>query len=131
MVDEVLNLPENSRVMILAPVVSERKGEHVQLLQGLQAKGYIRARIDGELCELDDPPSLALRKKHTIEVVVDRFKVRDDLAQRLSESFENALNLSGALFILDEKLSRNSISVVFGNVNTFKFSVIIISNIFI
>ena len=97
MVDEVLNLPADSRVMILAPVVSERKGEHVQLLQGLQAKGYIRARIDGELCELDDPPPLALRKKHTIEVVIDRFKVRDDLAQRLSESFENALNLSDGL----------------------------------
>lgn len=97
MVDQVLSLPQESKVMILAPVVRDRKGEHVQLLQQLQAKGYVRARIDGELCELDSPPKLVLRKKHTIEVVVDRFKVRDDLAQRLSESFENALNLGEGL----------------------------------
>ncbi len=97
MVDQVLSLPEDSKAMILAPVVRERKGEHVQLLQQLQAKGYVRARIDGELCELDSPPVLALRKKHTIEVVVDRFKVRADIAQRLSESFENALSLADGL----------------------------------
>lgn len=100
MVDYVMALPEGSRAMILAPVVRERKGEHVQLLQQLQAKGYIRARIDGELCELDSPPTLALREKHSIDVVVDRFKVRADLAQRLSESFENALNLTDGLVIL-------------------------------
>lgn len=97
MVDEVLSLPLDTKAMILAPVVRDRKGEHVQLLQQLLAKGYVRARIDGQLCELDSPPVLALRKKHTIEVVVDRFKVRDDLAQRLSESFENALNLAEGL----------------------------------
>lgn len=97
MVDEVLSLPADSRAMILAPVVRERKGEHLQLLQQLQAKGYIRARIDGEIYELDDPPTLSLRKKHTIEVVVDRFKIRPDIAQRLSESFENALNLAEGL----------------------------------
>ena len=97
MVDNVLSLPVDTKAMILAPVVRDRKGEHVQLLQQLQAKGYVRARIDGELCELDSPPPLALRKKHTIEVVVDRFKVRADLAQRLSESFENALNLADGL----------------------------------
>lgn len=97
MVDQVLSLPLDTKAMILAPVVRDRKGEHVQLLQQLQAKGYVRARIDGELCELDAPPALALRKKHTIEVVVDRFKVRADLAQRLSESFENALNLADGL----------------------------------
>ena len=100
MVDEVLALPEDSKVMILAPVVRERKGEHVQLLQQLQAKGYVRARINGELCELDDPPTLSLRKKHTIEVVVDRIKVRADVAQRLSESFENALNLADGVALL-------------------------------
>lgn len=94
MVDQVLTLPLDSKVMILAPVVRERKGEHVQLLQQLQAQGYVRARVDGELCELDSPPKLGLRTKHTIEVVVDRFKVRPDIAQRLSESFENALNLA-------------------------------------
>ncbi len=86
--------------MILAPVVRERKGEHVQLLQQLQAQGYVRARIDGEIYELDDPPKLSLRQKHTIEVVVDRFKVRADLAQRLSESFENALNRADGLAIV-------------------------------
>jgi excinuclease ABC subunit A len=100
MVDQVLTLPLDSKVMILAPVVRERKGEHVQLLQQLQAQGYVRARIDGELCELDSPPKLGLRTKHTIEVVVDRFKVRPDIAQRLSESFENALNLAEGVALL-------------------------------
>jgi excinuclease ABC subunit A len=79
MVDQVLALPEGSRLMLLAPVVKERKGEHVKLLQELQAQGFVRARIDGEVVELDSPPPLDLRRKHTIEVVVDRFKVRDDL----------------------------------------------------
>lgn len=100
MVDQVLAMPPDSKAMILAPVIRDRKGEHVQLLQQLQAQGYVRARIDGELCELDDPPALALRKKHTIEVIVDRFKIRGDVAQRLSESFENALNLSDGLAIV-------------------------------
>jgi excinuclease ABC subunit A len=100
MVDHVLTLPENTKAMILAPVVRERKGEHVQLLQQLQAKGYVRARINGEICELDDPPPLELRKKHTIEVVIDRFKVREEIIQRLSESFENALNLAEGLVIV-------------------------------
>jgi excinuclease ABC subunit A len=100
MVDQVLTLPADSKVMILAPVVRERKGEQVQLLQQLQAKGYVRARIDGEIYELDSPPKLGLRTKHTIEVVIDRFKVRPDIAQRLSESFENALNLAEGVAIL-------------------------------
>lgn len=97
MVDQVLALPVESKAMILAPVVRERKGEHQQLLQQLQAQGYVRARIDGEICELDSPPKMALRQKHTIEVVVDRFKIRPDIAQRLSESFENALNLADGI----------------------------------
>lgn len=100
MVDQALALPTDSKVMILAPVVRERKGEQVQLLQQLQAQGYVRARIDGVLYELDSPPKLGLRTKHTIEVVVDRFKVRPDIAQRLSESFENALNLAEGLAIV-------------------------------
>ncbi|VEG91978.1 excinuclease ABC subunit UvrA [Legionella spiritensis] len=100
MVDQVLSMPADSKAMILAPVVRERKGEHIQLLQQLQAQGYVRARIDGEICELDDPPPLALRQKHTIEVVVDRFKIRPDITQRLSESFENALNLADGLAIV-------------------------------
>ncbi len=100
MVDLVLAMPHDAKAMILAPVIRDRKGEYVQLFQQLQAQGYVRARIDGELYELDDPPTLALRKKHTIEVVVDRFKVRADLAQRLSESFENALNLADGLVVV-------------------------------
>lgn len=97
MVDHVLTMPVDTKAMILAPVVRERKGEHVQLLQQLQVQGYVRARIDGELYELDDPPKLSLRQKHTIEVVIDRFKIRADIGQRLSESFENALNLAEGL----------------------------------
>lgn len=94
MVDQVLELPEGSRLMLLAPVVSDRKGEHVQLMQDLQAQGFIRARIDGEVYELDDPPTLDLRRKHDIEAVVDRFKVKADLKLRLAESFETALRLA-------------------------------------
>ncbi|ACJ31189.1 Excinuclease ABC, A subunit [Shewanella piezotolerans WP3] len=97
MVDKVLEMPEGSRQMLLAPVVNARKGEHVKLLESLSAQGYIRARIDGEVCDLTDPPELDLHVKHTIEVVVDRFKVRDDIKQRLAESFETALELSGGI----------------------------------
>lgn len=95
MVDKVLELPEGSKLMLLAPIVKERKGEHVKTLENLAAQGFIRARIDGDICDLSDPPTLELHKKHTIEVVVDRFKVRSDLQQRLAESFETALELSG------------------------------------
>ena len=94
MVDQVLALPEGSKRMLLAPVISERKGEYNKLLAELHAQGFIRARIDGEIFELDDPPELELHKKHTIEVVVDRFKVRDDVRLRLTESFETALHLA-------------------------------------
>lgn len=100
MVDKVLEMPEDSRLMLLAPVVNGRKGEHVKLLEGLSAQGYIRARIDGEVCDLTDPPSLDLHVKHTIEVVVDRFKVRSDIQQRLAESFETALELSGGIAVV-------------------------------
>jgi excinuclease ABC subunit A len=100
MVDKVLEMPEGSRQMLLAPVVKGRKGEHVKLLESLSAQGYIRARIDGEVCDLTDPPTLDLHVKHNIEVVVDRFKVRDDMKQRLAESFETALELSGGIAII-------------------------------
>lgn len=100
MVDQVLEMEEGTRLMLLAPVVKERKGEHQKTLEGLNAQGFIRARIDGEVCDLSDPPTLELRKKHTIEVVVDRFKVRPDLQQRLAESFETALELSGGSAIV-------------------------------
>jgi excinuclease ABC subunit A len=94
MVDQALALPEGTRLMLLAPVVQARKGEHLQLLAELRSQGYVRARIDGAICELDDPPKLDLRRKHTIEVIVDRFKVREDVKQRLAESFETALKLA-------------------------------------
>jgi len=94
MVDQVLSQPAGSRMMLLAPVISERKGEYQKLLAELHAQGFVRARVDGEICELDDPPDLELHKKHTIEVVVDRFRVRDDLRLRLTESFETALHLA-------------------------------------
>ncbi len=94
MVDQVLALPEGGKLMLLAPVVSDRKGEHSKLLQELNAQGFVRARIDGEIHELDQDPTLDPARKHHIEVVVDRFRVRDDMRLRLSESFETALNLS-------------------------------------
>ena len=94
MVDQVLSLPEGSKLMLLAPVVDDRKGEHVQLMADLQAQGFIRARIDGEIYELDQPPELDLRKKHSIDAIVDRFKVKDDMRLRLAESFETALRLA-------------------------------------
>ena len=94
MVDQVLAIPEGTKLLLLAPVVNDRKGEHVQLMADLQAQGFIRARINGEVYELDDPPKLDLRRKHTIEAVVDRFKVKADMKLRLAESFETALRLA-------------------------------------
>ena len=94
MVDQVLALPEETRLMLLAPVVVDRKGEHVQLMQDLMAQGFIRARINGEVYELDDPPKLDLRRKHNIDAIIDRFKVKEDMKQRLAESFETALKLA-------------------------------------
>jgi len=94
MVDQVLALPAETRLMLLAPVVRDRKGEHIKLFEDLRAQGFIRARVDGEVVELDTPPSLDLRRKHTIEVVVDRVKVRPDLNLRLAESFETALRVA-------------------------------------
>ena len=113
MVDKVLSLPEESKMMLLAPVVKNRKGEHVKLLDSLAAQGYIRARIDGEICDLSDPPELALQKKHTIEVVVDRFKVRSDLATRLAESFETALELSGGTAVVADMDTPKAEELVF------------------
>ncbi|MBL39570.1 MAG: excinuclease ABC subunit A [Xanthomonadales bacterium] len=108
MVDTVLNLPEGTRLMLLAPVVRNRKGEHANLLRDLRAQGFIRARIDGTVYDLDgDLPALGLRQKHTIEAVVDRFKVRDpgsetgaSLTQRLAESLETALALADGIAVI-------------------------------
>ncbi|MCH9675985.1 MAG: excinuclease ABC subunit UvrA [Gammaproteobacteria bacterium] len=94
MVDSVLSGTEGERKVLLAPVVRERKGEHLQLLDGLRAQGFVRARVDGELIDLDAPPELDRRRAHSIEVVVDRFRVRADLGLRLAESFETALGLA-------------------------------------
>ena len=94
MVDQVLALPEGTRLMLLAPVVADRKGEHVQLMHDLMAQGFIRARINGEVYELDQPPSLDLRKKHRIDAIIDRVKVKKDIRLRLTESFETALRLA-------------------------------------
>ncbi|MDF2530123.1 MAG: uvrA, partial [Gammaproteobacteria bacterium] len=97
MVDQILTLPEDTKLMLLAPVIHERKGEHIQLFQNLHQQGFIRARINGHIYELDSPPTLDRHKKHTIEVVVDRFKVREDIKQRLAESLETALELTNGL----------------------------------
>ncbi|WP_258807960.1 excinuclease ABC subunit UvrA [Pseudidiomarina sp. CB1] len=118
MVDQVLELPEGEKLMILAPIIQDRKGEHTKVLDNLAAQGFIRARIDGELCDLSDPPQLELQKKHTIEVVVDRIKVREGLELRLAESFETALELSGGTAIVapldsDSKLNAMIFSANF------------------
>lgn len=100
MVDHVLALPEGSKLMLLAPVVRARKGEHLNLLGELRSQGYIRIRVNGTVYELDDVPALDKNKKHTLEVVVDRIKVRPDQQQRLAESFETALQLADGLAIV-------------------------------
>ncbi|MDX9874272.1 MAG: excinuclease ABC subunit UvrA [Spongiibacteraceae bacterium] len=101
MVDTVLAQPEGSRLMLLAPLVRERKGEHLHIFEQLRSQGFVRARINGIVTDLDDVPALDKKKKHTIEAVVDRFRVRPDLQLRLAESFETALELSDGLAIVD------------------------------
>lgn len=97
MVDKVLSLPEDSKMMMLAPIIKDRKGEHLHTISELLSKGFVRARIDGIVVDLDDAPALEKNKKHTIEVVIDRFKVRPDLQLRLAESFETCLSLSDGI----------------------------------
>ncbi|MBT5887507.1 MAG: excinuclease ABC subunit UvrA, partial [Acidiferrobacteraceae bacterium] len=101
MVDRVLGLPEGTRILLLAPVVQDRKGEYQQLLRALLAQGFIRARIDGAVCELDTPPDLDRKRKHSIEVVVDRIVVQSSDAQRLAESFETALAVADGLALIE------------------------------
>jgi excinuclease ABC subunit A len=100
MVDATLALPPEKRFMLLAPVIRERKGEHVQVFEQLRAQGFVRARVDGAVYDLDAVPPLMLRQKHTIEAVVDRFRPRDDIKQRLAESFETALRLGDGLVLV-------------------------------
>ncbi|MBG6534271.1 excinuclease ABC subunit UvrA [Pseudomonas aeruginosa] len=100
MVDQVLALPEGSKLMLLAPVIRERKGEHLAVFDEMRAQGFVRARVDGKLYELDEVPKLDKQKKHSIDVVVDRFKVRADLQQRLAEAFETALSLADGIALV-------------------------------
>ena len=100
MVDQVLALPEGTRMMLMAPVIRDRKGEHAQLFDELRAQGFVRVRVDGHVYPIDDVPVLELRRRHTIEAVIDRFRIRNDLKQRLAESFETTLVLSDGLALL-------------------------------
>lgn len=112
MVDAVLQKPEGSKIMLLSPIVRGRKGEYKQLFSDLVKDGFIRARIDGEICDLSDPPDLALREKHNIDLIVDRIKVRQDLKQRLADSFETALKYSEGLAVacpMDEHKKEDEI----------------------
>ena len=112
MVDQVLALPEGSRIMLLAPIVRERKGEHVHVFNELKTSGFIRARVNGIVTELEYPPALDKNRKHTIEAVIDRFKVRPDMEQRLAESFETALQIASGIaiasFMDDESTDEKS-----------------------
>ncbi|MFZ5698270.1 MAG: excinuclease ABC subunit UvrA [Pseudomonadota bacterium] len=107
MVDITLALPEDSRVMLLAPIIRDRKGEHLNILDNLRSQGFVRVRIDGKVYEIDQAPTLDKKRKHTVEVVVDRLKVKPDIQTRLAESFETALRLTEGIaliaFMDDEK----------------------------
>ena len=115
MVDQVLALPEGKKAMLLAPVIRSKKGEHTHLLHELRLQGFIRVRIDGIITDLDSTPVLDKKKKHTIEVVVDRFKVREELQQRLAESFEAALALTQGLAIIDFMDDKSLSPMVFSS----------------
>ncbi|GAB5413290.1 MAG: excinuclease ABC subunit UvrA [Congregibacter sp.] len=108
MVDSVLAMPEGSKLMLLAPVVRERKGEHLHVFEELRGAGFVRARVDGSVRDLDDLPELDKKKKHSIDVVVDRFKVREDLKLRLAESFETALELTDGLALVVDMEGENA-----------------------
>jgi excinuclease ABC subunit A len=115
MVDAALALDTEKRWMLLAPVVRERKGEHVQVFEQLRAQGFVRARVDGIIHELDAVPPLALRQKHTIEAVIDRFRVKADIKQRLAESFETALRIGDGIVLLVDMDEDKSIATTFSS----------------
>ena len=100
MVDQIMEEPEGSKCMLLAPIIRDRKGEHLHVFESLRRDGFIRVRIDGLVVDLDDTPNLDKRKKHNIEVVVDRFKIRSDIKTRLAESIETTIGLSDGIAIL-------------------------------
>ncbi|MBT3566071.1 MAG: excinuclease ABC subunit UvrA [Porticoccus sp.] len=120
MVDQVLALPYDSKLILLAPIIRDRKGEHAHIFQNMRAQGFIRARIDGLVVDLDDAPVLEKNKKHTIEIVVDRFKVKPELQLRLSESFEAAVNLSEGLAIISSMDGSPIIDSPIGNASSLK-----------
>ena len=101
MVDQLLALPERTRMQLLAPVVRGKKGEHVKILENVVKQGFVRVRIDGEIYDAAEAPALAKQKKHNIEVVVDRLILREDIRTRLTDSLETALSLSGGIVIAD------------------------------
>ena len=115
MVDQVMALPEGTRIMLLAPVVSDRKGEHLHVFKELMAAGFIRARIDGLVTDLDHPPELDKRKKHSVEAVVDRLRVQEGAQQRLAESMETALGLSDGIAWVEEMDDRARPALVFSS----------------
>ncbi len=115
MVDEALNLPSGSKQMLLAPVIKDRKGEHVQTLKELRSQGYLRVRINGEVMPLDESLKLNAKKKNTIEAVVDRFKIKQDLRLRLAESLETALRLSDGIAIIASMDADNTHELLFSN----------------
>src|SRR5690606_18962116 len=100
-VDRVLELPEGTRFQVLAPVIRGRKGEYGELFRELQTKGFARARVDGQVIRLEEPPALKKYEKHTIEVIVDRLVVKESARRRLTDSVETALRLSGGTVMLD------------------------------
>ncbi|WP_288370513.1 excinuclease ABC subunit UvrA [uncultured Marinobacter sp.] len=100
MVDQVMAMPEGSKLMILAPVIRDRKGEHLQVIDTMRSQGFIRLRVDGNVYDIDDVPALDKKRKHQIDVVVDRFKVKEGLEQRLAESFETALELADGIALV-------------------------------
>jgi len=112
MVDQVLALPEGTALMLLAPVVRDRKGEHLHVFHELKSQGFVRARVNGIVVELDYPPELEKNKKHTIEVVVDRFKVKPDQGQRLAESFETALSVANGIAIIAPMDADNGLAEI-------------------
>ena len=113
MVDIIIEQPHGRRLMLLAPVVQGRKGEHIQQIERIRAEGFVRARIDGKVVELDSTPALDLRRKHTIEVVVDRFRVRPDIGLRLAESLETTVRLSDGLAIVASMDDSDADDMVF------------------
>ncbi len=115
MVDQVMAMPADTRLMLLAPMVQNRKGEHIQTMNELLSQGFIRARIDGTIYDLDDPPVLEKNKKHTIEVVVDRFKIKEGLELRLAESFETTLGLTDGLAKIAHMDEEKSEEIVFSS----------------